>query len=370
MRILNVIQCTNLGGMERASVGLMTALQARGHSLRLVSVSPLGSLAPVLAAAGIPSEGVAYCGPAGLWSRPELRRRLVAHAGWADAMLMTGHNLMAMTALGGICRGRRVLAQHFHHTGVMAGWKWRLVYQLARRQFRAVVFPSDFIRAEAVALHPPLGGGSRVVRYPFPLPPIPTPADRTAARAALGLPLEARVVANGGWLIRRKRWDLFLAVAARVAAADPRAVFLIAGDGPDRPVLEARAAAPDLAGRVRFAGWQTDMTPVYRSADLYLFHADWDAFPMAPQEAISYGLPVVGSVAHSGIHELTDRAQPGLLLRRHDVPAVADLAVALLADPGRRGEVGRAARSALGRMGDPAEVARQYEELLAGRDRP
>jgi len=278
---------------------------------------------------------------------------------------MTGHNLMAIAALSGVCPGRRVLAQHFHHTGVMASWKWRLVYRLAAARFGAITFPSEFIRREAVALYPSIGQRSHVIRLPLSPPEPPTPSERLAARAALGLPADARVVVNGGWLIPRKRWDLFLEVAAKVASADAKAVFLIAGDGPERPGLEARAGAPDLAGRVRFLGWQTDMTPLYKGADVFLFHADWDAFPLAPQEAMGYGLPVAGSATNTGIHELTDEAQPGLLLKAHDVAAVAEQVTSLLADPVRRTEIGLAARSCLSRIGDPATVALQYEDLLA-----
>ena len=44
MNILNIIQCTNLGGMEKSSLRLMVELKQRGHSIRLLSLNPIGKL--------------------------------------------------------------------------------------------------------------------------------------------------------------------------------------------------------------------------------------------------------------------------------------------------------------------------------------
>jgi hypothetical protein len=73
-----------------------------------------------------------------------------------DALLLTGHNLPVLLAIAGHCRGRRLLAIHFHHTGVKPRWFWRLYYALARRLVNAITFPSDFVRDEAVSLCPAL----------------------------------------------------------------------------------------------------------------------------------------------------------------------------------------------------------------------
>ena len=63
MRILNLIQCANLGGMEQASLRLMKALQARGHELRLISLNPIAGLGPSTQKANIRPEGLIIRGP-------------------------------------------------------------------------------------------------------------------------------------------------------------------------------------------------------------------------------------------------------------------------------------------------------------------
>jgi glycosyltransferase involved in cell wall biosynthesis len=68
-------------------------------------------------------------------------------------------------------------------------------------------------------------------------------SDPRAARAALGLPPDALVVATFGYLTAAKRLDACLAAFARLRAERPEAVFLLAGE-----------AAPDLDLERRLAG--------------------------------------------------------------------------------------------------------------------
>ena len=262
MQILNLIQCTELGGMEQASLRIMTGLQARGHACTVVSTNPVGRLGPLLEKHGIPAEGVPFRGRGGWRSHLRLRAAVRRHP--ADAVMMTGTSLSGMMALSARRRSRQILAVHYHHTGPKHPWSWRALYALALTRFRAIVFPSDFIRREAEALWPPLRAVAHTVRNPLPMPDLPGDPDRRAARAALGLPANVPVVGNAGWLIRRKRFDVFLRVAARVRQAVPDAVFVIAGDGPERAGLEALAGELGVAPAVRWLGWRPDFKPSLR----------------------------------------------------------------------------------------------------------
>ena len=76
MKIVNIIQGTNLGGMEQASLRLMVGLKERGHSCEVVSLNPIGGLGPLLAEHDIPAVGLPYLGKWGWRSFLLLRRRL------------------------------------------------------------------------------------------------------------------------------------------------------------------------------------------------------------------------------------------------------------------------------------------------------
>jgi hypothetical protein len=48
MNIINIMQGTDLGGMEQASLRLMLGLKELGHSLQVLSLNPIGGLGPLL----------------------------------------------------------------------------------------------------------------------------------------------------------------------------------------------------------------------------------------------------------------------------------------------------------------------------------
>lgn len=360
------MQGTNLGGMEQASLRLMIGLKEQGHSCEVISLNPVGGLGPLLEKQGIPATGLPYLGKGGWRSFPIMWRALRAVK--ADALIMTGHHLLAMLALGELCRGRRLLAIHFHHTGVKPPWQWRLIYRIACSRFQAITFPSDFVRSEAEELYPPIKSLSHLVRNPLSIPQLPTAEDRERARRSLGLPLGVPIIGNAGWLIPRKRFDVFLNVAAKVMQAVPDALFLIAGDGEERARLEALARELNVADRVKWLGWQRNLTPFYQSLDIILFNSDWDAMGLAPLEAMSYGVPLVASVQQGGLKEIISKEEYGFLIPTHDVAALADKIIYFLQNPHKARSVALAGRQRVEDVSNPEEHVKKIESLLLGTD--
>jgi glycosyltransferase involved in cell wall biosynthesis len=365
MKILNLIQCANLGGMEQASLRLMQSLQARGHELQLLSLNPIGKLGPLLQAADISHEGLPYAGKGGWRILPSLRRKL--HGYKADALIMTGHHLLAMPALGDFAKGRRILAIHFHHAGVKPDWQWRLIYQLACSRFQAITFPSDFIRREAEHIYPSVAGLAHTIRIPLNMPVPLTPEQKQAARRTLGLPPDVPVIGNAGWLIPRKRFDVFLQTAAIIAARCPEAHFVIAGDGEERQRLEALAASLNLTGRLTWTGWVQNMEIFYHSLDVLLFNSDWDAMGLTPLEAMSHGVPVVASVVNGGLKEILSSPEWGFLLDRHESETLASAAVHLLQNPTAAMQTSIAGRERVRLVSNPEAIAIEHEKLWQSR---
>lgn len=362
MRICNIIQCTNLGGMEHSSLALLIELKARGHQVELLSLNTLGDLGPILAAQKIPADGLPYRGRGGWRSLPRLKRRLARVRG--DALVMTGHNLLAMLALGNLCRDRRLLSMHFHHAGVKPAWQWRLIYRVAALRFSAIAFPTDFIRREAEAIYPPIGAISHTIGSPISLREMPTESDRAAARRALDLPERAIIVGNAGWLIPRKRFDVFLRVAGNIAREEPTAFFVIAGEGPEGTALRSLAAQLGIADRVLWLGWQPDLSSFYGSLDLLLFNADWEALGRTPLEALAAGVPVVASVLHGGLSEVLDSASYPLLFDRHDTGRLTEAALGILRDRSRAASIVASARLRLERTASVSAYADRVWNLL------
>ena len=362
MKILILIQCTNLGGMEQAALELAKELQGLGHEPEFLSLTPVGNLGPVLSLLGIPVSGIEYRGAFGWKSFLPLKKKLAGiHA---DAMIMFGHNLMGLLALGAFCRDRRLLTLHFHHQGVMHALLWKLMYAVARWRFAQVVFPSAFIRDEAIALSPWIQQRSLIVRYPFASHPTVSSSEKQDARRSFGIPENGAVVGNAGWLIPRKRWDVFLRVAKQVLQSRPDVRFVIAGDGPERSSLETLVVSLGISESVQWIGWQSDLTVFYKSLDVLLFNSDWDAMGRTPLEAMTYGVPVVASVTHGGLGEVMDSDQHGFFLGEHDIGKLAGYVIRLLNEPGLAASIGEAGRIKMKEDGDSRKYAESMIRLL------
>ncbi len=70
--------------------------------------------------------------------------------------------------------------------------------------------------------------------------------------------------------------------------------LVLVGEGSERVSLEARAAHPDLAGRVFFEGWQ-DPSPYYAVASLLLAPSSYEGYSLTLVEALTSGIPVLST---------------------------------------------------------------------------
>jgi len=362
MRVLFIIQCTNLGGMEHNMLMLIKELRALHIKMEVVSLNPLGEMGALLAKEGIPASGLPYAGKWGWRSLLSLRRFLKTKQ--ADGMVMIGHNLMGSLAIGELWRPHRVLSIHYHHRGVKPNWQWRLIYAVAALQFRSVVFVSEYIMREAIPIAPFLRARSLMVSTPVQVQPIRSGASRRSARERLGIPTDAKVAGNAGWLIARKRWDVFLDVAATVVRTMPEATFLIAGDGPDRSQLEQKAATLGIARNLIWLGWQKSLADFHQAIDVLLFNSDWDAQARTPLEAMSSGIPLVASILQGGTREVILDDSMGVLRDTHDVETLAQHVVRLLGDADLASEVGLRGRRRIDEYGSPRQHAIHVLEAL------
>jgi glycosyltransferase involved in cell wall biosynthesis len=113
-----------------------------------------------------------------------------------------------------------------------------------------------------------------------------------------------------------------------------------------RPLLEERAARPELAGRVHLAGYRPDPHRFYRAMDAFAITSDTEQMPVCLLEAMATGLPVV-STDVGDIRSVLPAEQAGCLvsLTEEDVSAaLARHLGALLRDPDGRRRLGLANR--------------------------
>ncbi len=140
-----------------------------------------------------------------------------------------------------------------------------------------------------------------------------------------------------GRLVLKKGCRQLIEAMALVQRAIPAARLILAGDGPERPTLERAAAG--LTTGTRFLGTQTaaQVHALMRAArclaapSMTAPDGDAEGLPTVLCEALALGLPVASTV-HSGIPELIQHGEHGLLSQEGDVEALAQNLIQLCSD--------------------------------------
>ena len=148
-----------------------------------------------------------------------------------------------------------------------------------------------------------------------------------------------------GRLSPEKGLATLLAAHARVAGSR----LVLAGDGPQRAWLEARARELGVAGRTRFAGHLTgaDYDRAWDEAALLVLPSEWwEVRPMVLHEAYARGKPVLTTRIGS-IPEIVRDGVTGRLVAPRDPAALAAGLAEMLGDPERLAAMGRAGRAYL-----------------------
>ncbi len=179
---------------------------------------------------------------------------------------------------------------------------------------------------------------------PNPAPEIPQLPARDELRAELGLGGHALVFA--GRLGPQKA----LGVALEAIAVVPDVTLTVAGDGPERAVLERRTRELGLAERVSFRGSvsREQVLRLFRASDASLLPSAWENFPHTVVEALAVGCPVIAT-AVGGVPEVVRDGENGLLVAPRDPDALAAAIRRFFADDALRARLSdNAARSVEG----------------------
>ena len=144
------------------------------------------------------------------------------------------------------------------------------------------------------------------------------PADREAARAALGL--SGPTLISVGHLIERKGHHLVIEALRKL----PEWHAVIVGEGPERARLESLIAANGLASRVRLLGQQPHaaLPALYGAADALVLASSREGWANVLLESMGCGTPVIATNIW-GNPEVVRTPEAGVIVER-DAPSIAD----------------------------------------------
>lgn len=143
-------------------------------------------------------------------------------------------------------------------------------------------------------------------------------------RAAVGIPANAFVVGHLGRLTPEKNLEFLITAIARFLKAEPRAHFLIAGQGPSQNSIRRRLAVEGVADRLHMPGQlrQPLLASAYHAMDVFAFASKSETQGMVLTEAMAAGVPVVALDA-PGVSEVVEDKENGRLLAMENVTEFA-----------------------------------------------
>jgi glycosyltransferase involved in cell wall biosynthesis len=205
-----------------------------------------------------------------------------------------------------------------------------------------------------------------VIRNGVSVPETISPEKRTELRTQLRLGPNSTVVGMIARLAPQKGVGMFLDCAARVIKANPQAVFLLIGNGPEEAQANERIKALGLGDRLRLLGHRDDAENLYGAFDVLALSSLYEGLPYVLLEGMACGLPVVATDV-LGTSELVEDGRSGRLVPAGDAERMAACLLELIASPETRERLGHAGRERVRSEFTLETFLTEHERLYAGK---
>jgi len=310
MKILHVIPALTRGGAERVVIDLANDAAERGHDVSILCA--VASSPELLPQSLRPDVGLRYISSLGLsqrWAYPLMPLWLARNRKWLFRHDVIHCHLTGGSIFGTLLQALRrvhprpwpVVVETYHAVG-MAISNWQRGFHAALLSKRdAVAFMADdpywtrFRRSRPNRLFRTIPNGI------VPLSAVSTAAAEQYRRGTTDIPDAAFVVGSIGRLVPARRPDLLLDTFARLVRISGQPLhLLLAGEGPLRRRLEARARAHGIADRVHLPGLVFNPGEALGVIDLYLTVNVGATAGIAALEAAFAGVPVVALQLQQG----------------------------------------------------------------------
>ena len=381
IRVLRVIGRLNIGGPSIHVVNLAAGLDSDRYEQLLVigRESPAeGSMLDYALSRGVwphriqeivtafnlaPRDGVAL---KRLFSLMRLYRPHIVHTHTAKAGLLG--RIAARLA------GVPIIVHTFHghvlhgYYGSVQNWALRRMEKSLAWFSHRLVTVSEQVKKELIEYG--VARADRITVIPLGLdlePYLHAETRRGEFRREMSLSSGARLVGIVGRIFPVKNHALFLESAARIAAAEPAARFVVVGDGMLRFALEQQARELGIADLVLFTGWRSDLARIYADLDVLVVSSNNEGTPLSAIEAMATSCPVVATRV-GGVPDLISDYESGRLVPPRDAEALAGAVLDLLHHPEMAQAMGRNAMIAARDRFDVKrlvhDVDHLYRELL------
>lgn len=195
----------------------------------------------------------------------------------------------------------------------------------------------------------------------FPDEPGTSPSQN---RADFATPEKAPLILSLGRLHDDKAFDVLL----RALASCPQAYLWIGGTGPREDFLKTLARQLGLEARVRFLGWQEDVSALYKACDIYCCPSRIEPLGNVVIEGWAHHKPVVAARS-AGPAGLIQSGENGLLAPLEDAEVLASHLNALSHNPALRTSIAEGGWQTYQNLFTEDKVVDQYVSFLNRLDR-
>lgn len=175
------------------------------------------------------------------------------------------------------------------------------------------------------------------------------PADRSALRSGLNVPIDVPLVGTVGRLSQQKAPADFVHAAVQLHAHSPHVHFVWIGSGPLEAETRALVQRKGLQHVFHFAGERRDVPTLLQALDVFVLPSHWEGFSFSVLEAMAARLPVIATRV-TGTAEAVADGHSGLLVPIGAPDALAAAIAQLTSDPERARRYGTASRERLEKL--------------------
>lgn len=361
LRVVQLIENLNIGGLERVAIDLGAAQVREGFVSSIYCLFEPGELAPQAAAAGI--------GLRALRKKPGFTIESVrALSRWLqeDCIdLVHTHNSVVhhYAVLAAKLAGVRHIVNTRHGLGIVhTSSRQELYYRAVLPLTDAVVCVSENARRFFITHRGVPEKKCRVI-----LNGIPT-SHFVLHSASPGSRLPVVRFGTVGRLTEAKAHSVLLDAFARVRRENRHVELKVFGDGSLKAELRAKAVSLDLDPDQIFPGATHDTAAALQDMDVFVLSSITEGLPVSVLEAMAAGLPVVATSV-GGVPEVVKDGLTGWLCAAGDAGSLAAaMSMAAnstkLAEMGRRAQLEAESRFTVERM--EREYRALYNQIITG----
>ncbi len=230
-----------------------------------------------------------------------------------------------------------------------------------------ITFVSRSLKEQADSLFPLLGGKGKVIpnfvdREKFSF----SESLRQNVRTSLNIPYNAKVVYHASNFRDIKNTLIFLDIAELDKHERDKMYFIMVGEGPDKEIMENELSQNDnLKDHFFFVGKQEDVVPYICASDVCALPSKREAFGLVLIEAMSCGIPAVGSRV-GGIPEIISHGYNGYLFEEGDANEMHFYLRKILDSPVINEDFGRNSSDYVEKNFSLDRIVDEYEKVYEG----